>query len=75
MKIHVSRFRTGPETVQTIDMTPDGQFIDQRPETPSEKLLRIAAVVAVVAGMAAMAALALWVAMALIPLAIGAGDS
>jgi uncharacterized membrane protein YdbT with pleckstrin-like domain len=54
-------------------MTPDGQFIDQRPETPSEKLVRIAVIVAVVAGMAAIAALALWVAMALIPLAIAAG--
>jgi uncharacterized membrane protein YdbT with pleckstrin-like domain len=54
-------------------MTPDGQFIDQRPETASEKLLRVAAIVAVVAGMAAIAALALWVAFALIPLAIAAG--
>jgi uncharacterized membrane protein YdbT with pleckstrin-like domain len=53
-------------------MTPDGQFVDQRTETPSEKILRIAIVVAVVAGMAVVAALALWVAMALIPLAIGA---
>ena len=69
MKIHISRVRSGPQ----LDMTPDGQFVEPPPETPSEKLLRYGVVVAVVAGMAAMAALALWLALALIPVAIVGG--
>lgn len=69
MKIHLSRVRSGPQ----LDMTPDGQFVEPPSETPSEKLLRYGAAVAVLAGLAAMAALALWVAFALIPVAIVAG--
>ena len=69
MKIHISRVRSGPQ----LDMTPDGQFVEPPAETPSEKLLRYGVVVAVLAGLAAMSALALWVAFALIPVAIVAG--
>jgi hypothetical protein len=69
MKIHISSVRSGPQ----LDMTPDGQFVEPPPETPSEKLFRYGVAVAVVAGMAAMAAIALWVALALIPVAIIGG--
>ncbi len=69
MKIHISRVRSGPQ----LDMTPDGQFVELPPETASEKLFRYGVAVAVLAGMAAMAALALWLALALIPVAIVGG--
>ena len=69
MKIHLSRVRSGPQ----LDMTPDGQFVEPPPETASEKLLRYGAIVAVLAGLAALSALALWVAFALIPVAVVAG--
>jgi hypothetical protein len=69
MKIYIRRVRSGSQ----IDMTPDGQFVEPPPETLSETLLRYGAVVAVVAGLAAMAALALWLALALIPVAIFGG--
>ncbi len=69
MKIHISRVQSGPQ----LDMTPDGQFVEPPPETPSEKLFRYGVAVAAVATLAVMAALALWVAFALIPVAIVAG--
>lgn len=69
MKINISRVRSGPQ----LDMTPDGQFVEPPSETASEKLLRYGVVVAVLAGLAALAALALWVALALIPIAVAAG--
>jgi hypothetical protein len=60
-----------------IDMTPDGAFVDapRVPFTPplGTKVMGVAIVVAVLAGMAALALLALWVALHLIPIAIGAG--
>lgn len=69
MKVHISRVRSGPQ----LDMTPDGQFVEPPSETPSEKLLRYGTVVAVLAGLAAASALALWLALALIPVAVVAG--
>ena len=69
MRIHITRLRAAP----LLDMTPDGEFVQPPPETPSEKILRIAVVVAVVAGLAALAMLALWLALALIPVAIIGG--
>ncbi len=62
---------------RTIDMTPDGQFRGPVPEGPlgpslGTQLLRIAVVVAVLAGALAFAALAFWIAMLLIPVALGA---
>jgi hypothetical protein len=69
MSIHIRRVRSGPQ----LDMTPDGQFIEPPPETPSEKLFRYGVAVAVVAGLAVMAALALWVALALIPVVLVGG--
>lgn len=57
----------------TLDMTPEGEFRTP-PRTPwSVKLLRYAILVAVAAGGLAVAALALWFALILIPVAIGAG--
>jgi hypothetical protein len=63
---------------RTIDMTPDGQF--RSPPRYSvlgpgigARLLRIAIIVAVLAGAAAFAALAFWLAMIMIPIALGAG--
>jgi hypothetical protein len=69
MRINIRRARSGP----LLDMTPDGQFVEPPPETPSETLLRYGVVVAVVAGLVAMAALALWLALALIPVALAGG--
>jgi predicted lysophospholipase L1 biosynthesis ABC-type transport system permease subunit len=66
MRIHVSRLRVGPQ----IDMTPQGEFLEPPKPGIAEKLLRYGVIVAVLAGLAAMAALALWLALALIPVAI-----
>jgi CHASE2 domain-containing sensor protein len=62
-----------------IDMTPDGQF--RSPEPPERKppsplsrmILRIVLLVGALATAGALAALALWVALTLIPIALGAG--
>jgi hypothetical protein len=56
----------------TLDMTPEGEFITPPRATWSAKLLRYAILVAVAAGGLAVAALALWFALILIPVAIGA---
>jgi hypothetical protein len=69
MRIHISRLRFGPQ----LDMTPDGQFIEPPRKSASEKLLRYGVLVAVIAGLAGLAALALWFALMLIPVVIGAG--
>jgi Flp pilus assembly protein TadB len=59
----------GPE----LDMTPDGQFRTPPRATWSQRVLRYAILIAVVAAGLAVAALALWFALILIPVAIGAG--
>lgn len=60
-----------------LDMTPDGQFVElpQRPGPApfTVKVMGVSVVVAVLAGMIGLALLALWIALQLIPLAIGAG--
>jgi hypothetical protein len=64
-----------------IDMTPDGRFSAPQPgrgQAPgaspiSGKIMRVALLVAAVAAAGAFASLALWLAMVLIPVAIGAG--
>lgn len=58
---------------RTIDMTPDGEFRTPPPVPWSVKVLRWAIVVAVLAAGLAVAALALWFALVLIPVALGAG--
>lgn len=56
-----------------LDMTPDGRFLDP-PATPViARVVRGAIVVAAISGVAAAALLALWFALLLIPVAIGAG--
>ena len=67
---------TGPKG-PVLDMTPDGQFVDA-PPTPGMppfgvRVMGISILVAVLAGFAAIALLALWLALQLIPIAIGAG--
>ena len=62
-----------PDTGPVIDMTPDGAFIDVRQPGAiplSTKLLGISILVAVLAGAFAIVLLALWLALALIPVAI-----
>jgi hypothetical protein len=66
------RQRKDPVPLQ-IDMTPDGRFAGPQPAPVSSKILRLALLVAGVAGVIAIAALALWLALTLIPIAIGAG--
>ncbi len=56
----------------TIDMTPEGEFRTPPPMPWSARILRYAIVVAAIAGALAVAALALWFALMLIPVAIGA---
>ena len=59
-----------------IDMTPDGQFIDTglRAASPiAARVLGLSVLVAVIAGILGVAMLALWLALQLIPIAIGAG--
>jgi hypothetical protein len=56
-----------------IDMTPDGEFIAPPSSPFSSKILRVALVVMTLAAAAGIAFLALWLALVLIPIAIGAG--
>ena len=56
-----------------IDMTPDGRFRAPPPAPISGKIMRVALLVAVVATAGTLAALAFWLALTLIPIAIGAG--
>lgn len=55
-----------------IDMTPDGQFRAPPPTPWATRILRYAIVVGVLAAGLAMAAFALWFALMLVPIAIGA---
>jgi hypothetical protein len=58
---------------RTLDMTPDGQF-RRRPGLPiMERIFLGAVLVAAVAGGFALSALAFWLAMFLLPIALGAG--
>jgi hypothetical protein len=59
-----------------IDMTPDGRFADTpgvNPAPVASRLFRAAVVIGVLSLVAALVALTLWVALALIPIAIGVG--
>lgn len=65
-----------------IDMTPEGEFVDMRPPPGAPpfgrlplgtKVMGISILAAVLAGFAAITLLALWLALQLIPIAIGAG--
>ncbi|MBS0561102.1 MAG: hypothetical protein JSR21_13710 [Proteobacteria bacterium] len=56
-----------------LEMTPDGTFREP-PVTPlSVQVTRVAVIVAVLAGMGAIALFALWAALVMIPIAVGAG--
>lgn len=56
-----------------IDMTPDGRFRDPPAVPLATRIARTAIVVAALAGVVAVLILMLWFALALIPIAIGAG--
>lgn len=65
-----------PSAAPVLDMTPDGQFVDSaapRGLPFSTKVLGVSVAVAVLAGAIGFALLALWLALQLIPIAIGAG--
>lgn len=64
--------RKKPVSLQ-IDMTPDGRFAGPAAAPVSSQILRLALLVAGIAGVVAIGALALWLALTLIPIAIGAG--
>ena len=55
-----------------LDMTPDGGFRDAPGTSPVTRLMRVAVMVAVVAAALAVAAFALWLALILVPVALGA---
>jgi hypothetical protein len=58
---------------ETIEMTPDGKFIDP-PRTPvAARVFRYAVIVALVAVAMSVAALLAWFALMLIPVALAAG--
>lgn len=65
--------------VLEIDMTPDGQFagpqagMSDGPVPVTSRILRAAIVIGVLSIIAVLVALTLWVALALIPIAIGMG--
>jgi hypothetical protein len=61
-----------PSSDRDLNMTPDGQFVDPPAPSLSARILRAAILLAVLAGMIGLAALALWFALILIPIAIGA---
>jgi hypothetical protein len=56
-----------------LDMTLDGQFREPRAIPVAARIGGIAVLVAVVAGLGALALRALWFALALVPIALGAG--
>jgi len=75
MEPHEQRWRDSRGTRgPVIDVTVDGRFVDPaRPASAlTAKVFGVAVLVAVLAGTAAMALLALWLALQLIPIAIGA---
>jgi hypothetical protein len=65
--------RRWPPRQPLLDMTPDGGFREPTISPLVARVFRLALIVAVIAGVIAAAALALWVALALIPIAIAAG--
>ena len=72
MKIILQRMVNAGDDGRTIDMTPDGQFRTPPPTPWASRILRYAIVVGVLAAGLAMAAFALWFALTLIPIVIGA---
>jgi hypothetical protein len=56
-----------------LDMTLDGQFREPPAMPAATKIVRLAVIVAALATIGAVALLALWFALILIPVAIGAG--
>lgn len=55
-----------------LDMTPEGEFRDPPAVPLAERIFRYALVFAVLAGLVCVALLALWFAIALIPVVLGA---
>ena len=72
MKIILQRMVNAGDDGRTIDMTPEGQFRGPPPTPWASRILRYAIVVGVLAAGLAMAAFALWFALMLIPIVIGA---
>ena len=56
----------------TIDMTPDGGFTDPPPPGFLTRALRVVVALAALAGVLFVVAVALWFALLLVPIAIGA---
>ncbi len=72
MKIILQRMVNAGDDSRTIDMTADGRFRGPPPTPWALQILRYAIVVGVLAAGLAMAAFALWFALMLIPIVIGA---
>jgi hypothetical protein len=72
MKVYIHRMTGERLGVPTLDMTPEGEFRTPPQPTWAQRILRAAIVVAVLAAGLAIAALALWFALILIPIALGA---
>lgn len=56
-----------------LDMTLEGEFISPQPAPLANRLLLWAIIVAVMAGALCIAAFALWLALLILPVAVGAG--
>ena len=61
--------RPGPET---IDMTPDGQFVAPKPTPIADRVFRYAVLAAAIAIGLSIAAVFAWFALMLVPVALGA---
>ena len=61
-----------PQDPRLLDMTPDGRFTPPRRSPLGPRIVAGAVILAVVATALAVAAFALWIALLLVPVAIGA---
>lgn len=61
------------ERAPELDMTLEGEFISPQPPPLANRLLLWAIIVAVMAGALCIAAFALWLALLILPVAVGAG--
>jgi hypothetical protein len=80
MRIYIKRFRDRRDDGRVLDMTPEGEFRTDPPEwnAPIQdapwatRVMRYALVVVVLGGVILVAALALWLALLMIPVVVGA---
>ena len=70
--LNTMRFIIRPPGPETIDMTPDGRFIEPPPTPIADRVFRYAALAAIIAIGLSIAAVFAWFALMLLPVALGA---